>query len=111
MEGIIPFADWEKVALKVGEITEVAEISGADKLYKLSIDLGSEMRTICAGIKQFYARDELIGKRVVVVSNLAPRMMRGIMSEGMLLAAVSDDEKTVSLLSPDAEVPVGSKVR
>ena len=107
----IPFADWEKIDLRVGKILEVEDIEGVDKLYKLIIDLGSEKRTICAGIKKHYSKKDLKNKEVVVVANLAPRKMRGIESRGMILAAVSDDESEVILISPEKEIKVGSKVR
>jgi methionyl-tRNA synthetase len=106
----IDFKDFEKIDLRVGKITEVEDIEGADKLYKLSINLGSEKRTICAGIKEYYSKKELLNKNVIVISNLAPRKMRGIESQGMLLAAVSDDHKKVVLISPEKEISPGSKV-
>lgn len=108
---IIPFAEWEKIDLRVGKILEVEEIEGADKLYKLTIDLGEEKRTICAGIKKYYSKKELKNKKIVVVANLAPRIMRGIESQGMLLASVNDDESKVILISPEKDIEVGSKVR
>ena len=106
---------------------KVEDIEGADKLYKLEIDLGKEigkskseistdsssksnLRTICAGIKEHYSKDELKGKKIVVVENLQPRKMRGIESQGMLLAAVSDDEKEVVLIKPKIDVLEGEKI-
>jgi len=113
IEGImstIDFKDWEKIELKVGKILKAEDIEGADKLYKLTIDLGKEKRTICAGIKEFYKKDELKNKQIVVIANLAPRKMRGIESQGMLLAAVSDDHKKVILISPEKDIKPGSSV-
>lgn len=107
---IIDFRDWEKVELKVGTIKEVEDIEGADKLYKINIDLGNEKRTICAGLKGFYSKDDLRDKQVVIVANLAPRKMRGIESQGMLLAAVSEDNKNVVLISPEKNINEGSRV-
>ncbi len=109
-EGIIEFKDWEKLDLKVGEIQEVENIEGADKLYKLKIDIGSELKTVCAGLKEYYSRDDLKGKKIILFTNLAPRMMRGIESQGMILAAVSSDHSIVSLIQPDSEIEVGSRV-
>jgi len=113
MEGIaniIQFPEWQKLDLRVGEIEEVDDIQGADKLYKLKVNIGKENRTICAGLKQFYSKDDLKGKRVIVFTNLAPRVMKGIESKGMLLAAVNKDETSVSLIQPDSEIDNGSRV-
>ena len=112
-ENIIPFSDWEKLDLRVGQIKKVEEIEGADKLYKLEIDLGKEIgkRTVCAGLKAHYPKDKLKGKKVIVFVNLAPRKLKGIESQGMVLAAVNKDESKVILLSPEDDIEVGSKVR
>jgi methionyl-tRNA synthetase len=106
----IKFDDFAKLDLRIATIKKVEDIEGADKLYKLEIDLGKEKRTICAGIKQFYKKDELIGKQIVLVANLEPRKMRGIESKGMLLAASSEDHSSVVLISPDKKVSPGFKV-
>lgn len=111
MEGIVTFDDWQKINLVVGQIVNIEEISGADKLWKLTVNLGSEERTICAGIKKFYSKEELQNKKIIVIKNLAPRMMRGIESQGMLLAAINSDEGKVILLSPERDIEVGSIVR
>lgn len=111
MENIIQFSDFEKVDLRVAQIKEVEEIEGADKLYKLTLDVGEiGERTICAGIKQHYSIEELQNKKIIIVQNLAPRKMRGIESQGMLLAAVSEDHSKVILLTPDKEIENGSRV-
>ena len=87
-EGIAEFSDWEKLDLRVAEIKKVEEIKGADKLYKLTLDVGElRERIICAGIKKYYSKDELIGKKIIYFSNLKPRILKGIESQGMLLAA------------------------
>jgi methionyl-tRNA synthetase len=106
----LEYADFEKMNLKVAEIQNVEDIPGADKLYKLTISLGDEVRTICAGIKQFYSHDELKGKKIIVLANLKPRVLRGIESKGMLLAATNKDHSKVSLLTPDQEIEVGSQI-
>jgi methionine--tRNA ligase beta chain len=111
MEGIISFDEWTRIDLRVGEIIEVEDIENADKLYKLTVDIGEETRTVCAGIKQYYSKDELKGKRIIFLANLAPRKMKGIISEGMILAAVNKDESEVVLLSPESDIEVGSKIR
>jgi len=112
MEGIISFSEWQKLDLRVAQIKNVEDIEGADKLYKLTLDVGKlGERIVCAGIKQYYTKKELKGKKIIVFTNLAPRVMKGITSEGMILAAVSDDESEVVLLSPEKDVDVGSRVR
>lgn len=109
-EGIITFNEWNKLDLKVGEILETEDIPGADKLYKLKIDLGTETRTLIAGLKLYYTKEELENKRCIVFCNLEPKKMKGITSEGMILAAVNDDHSEVKLLEPDGEIELGSKV-
>ncbi len=112
MEGIttINFDDFEKLDLRVAEIQNVEDIEGADKLYKLEINLGDEVRIICAGIKEFYSHEDLKGKHIIVLTNLKPRKLRGIESQGMLLAASNKDHTKVSLISPDQDIKVGSIV-
>jgi methionyl-tRNA synthetase len=105
----ITFDVFQGMDLRVAQITSCEEVEGADKLYRLSIDVGEE-RTIVAGIKQYYTKEELAGKKIVVVTNLEPRKIRGILSHGMLLAASTADKSMVVLLTPDKDVPNGSKV-
>ena len=111
MKSEINFEDWEKLDLRIGEIVEVEEIEGANKLYKLIVDLGSEIgkRTVCAGIKEFYSMEELKGKLIVVIVNLAPRKLKGIESQGMILAADEDGKPT--LIIPEKDVKLGSLIR
>ena len=106
---MIAFDDFKKVELKIARITEAEEVAGAEKLLKLQIDLGGEKRQIVAGIKKSYQAKDLIGREIVVVVNLEPRMVMGIESNGMLLAA-TDDSGPV-LLRPDKDVPPGSGVK
>jgi len=110
---LIDFSSWEKLDLRVGKVLKVEEIEGADKLYKLEVDLGKELgkRTVCAGIKKYYKKEDLKGKKIIVFANLKPLMMRGIESQGMLLAAAEKDDAKVVLISPEEDVEVGSKVR
>ena len=109
-EGLVGYSDWQKLDLRVGEILEIEDVPGADKLYKLKIDLGTETRTLVAGLKQHYTRDQLEGKRCIVFYNLEPRRLKGIESQGMLLAAINEDESKVSLLEPDGEIDLGAKI-
>ncbi len=95
--------------LRVAEIKACEDLEGADKLYKLTIDVGEE-RTIVAGIKQYYMKDELVGKKIIVITNLEPRKLRGVLSHGMLLAASNEDRSSVVLVVPDKDIPNGSKV-
>ena len=106
---MITFDDFKKIELKIARITEAEEVAGAEKLLKLQIDLGGEKRQIVAGIKKSYQAKDLIGKEIVVIVNLEPRMVMGIESNGMLLAA-SDDTGPV-LLRPDKDVPPGSGIK
>lgn len=110
-EGIISFKEWEKLDLRVGKIVRVEDIAGADKLYQLEVDLGTfGKRVLVAGLKDYYKKDELKGKLIIVFINLEPRIMRGIKSEGMLLAAVSNDHKKIFLISPEKDIELGSKI-
>src|SRR3989339_568584 len=101
----IQFEDFAKLDLRVAEIENIEDIPGADKLYKLTLGVGElGERTICAGIKQFYNHDDLKGKKIIIIANLEPRKLKGITSQGMLLAASTKDKKTVSLISPDSDI-------
>ncbi len=110
----VQFNDWQKLDLRVGEILEIEDIKGADKLYKLTINLGTEKRMLVSGLKDFYSKDELKNKRCVVFTNLEPKTLRGVESKGMVLAAVAEDdsgkEVKVQLLQPDSDIEIGSKV-
>jgi len=106
----IPFKDWNKLDLRTAEILNAEEIEGADKLYKLKIDLGIETRTIVAGLKPFYTKEELEGKRCIVFLNLEPRTIKGIESQGMILAASNGDISEVKLLQSEGVLDPGSKV-
>ena len=116
----VAFADFKKSDLRVARILEVSEIPGADRLWKLHLDVGAEKKEIVAGIKAFYTREQLLGKSIVIVHNLEPSVIRGVESHGMLLAASTvkkadpatggKDEKRLSLLMPDQDLPPGSSV-
>ena len=106
---MIQFDDFAKLELKAGTITACEKVEKADKLLKLEVDIGTEKRTIVSGIAQHYSADEMIGKQVVVVTNLAPRKMKGIESQGMILTAEDSDGK-LQLLKPENPVSPGSNV-
>jgi methionyl-tRNA synthetase len=109
--GVAEFSDWEKLDLRVAQIKNVEEIEGADKLWKLTLDVGElGKRTICAGIKQFYSREELKNKKIIYFANLKPRVLRGIESTGMLLAASNDDHSKVVLIAPLSDIENGSRI-
>lgn len=107
-EKMITIDEFRKIELKIATIKEASLHPNADKLLVLKIDLGSEERQIVAGIKGHYAPEELVGKQVVVVANLEPAKLRGVESQGMLLA-VSDDHRIV-ILTPDKKVAPGAKI-
>jgi len=107
-ETSIPFSEWEKLKFKIGTILKVEPHPNADRLYVLQVDLGTEKRQIVAGIKQHYKAEELLGKQIVVFTNLQPAMIRGIESHGMLLAA--DSEGKSILLSPEKPAKPGSRI-
>ncbi|MGH7198381.1 MAG: methionine--tRNA ligase subunit beta [Candidatus Omnitrophota bacterium] len=100
--------DFKKIELKVARVLDVSEIPGADKLWKLLIDVGAEKKEIVAGIKTAYSREALLGKSIVVVNNLAPAIVRGVESRGMLLAAKAGE--ALALLTVDRDLPAGSSV-
>ena len=104
----IVIEDFKKVELVVGKVLEVEEVAGADKLFLVTVDLGAEVRKVVAGIKPWYQMEELKGKSVIVVANLAPRTIRGVESKGMLLASRSGE--TLSIVTLDRELPPGSPV-
>jgi methionyl-tRNA synthetase len=98
--GTITLDDFTKLDLRVAEVVEASEVEGSDKLLKLTLDLGGARRTVFSGIRGSYAAASLIGRKVVVIANLAPRKMRFGVSEGMVLCASGSDDR-VYLLSAD----------
>ena len=113
VEGItyVDFNDFMKVELKVGKIISVEDHPNADKLYVVKLDDGTDNgRTICAGLKEYYQPNEMVNKSVVFVANLKPRPLRGITSEGMMLAA-DDNNGNVVLVTIDSDIKTGSIVR
>ena len=107
----IDFEDFMKVEMKTGKVVDIEDHPNADKLYVVTIEDGPDStRTVCAGLKGIYQKEQLLGKQVIFVANLKPRKLRGIMSEGMILAA-DDGDGNVSVLTLDSEMPTGSQVR
>ena len=108
----IGIEDFAKVEMRVGRINTAERIVGADKLLKLTVDIGTEIRQICAGIAQYYEPERLIGRKVAVVVNLAPRKLRGVESNGMIIAAaVGPDGRPVLAGFPDEDVEVGARLK
>ena len=106
---MIPFNDFKKLDIRVGRILDANPHPKADKLLVLKIDIGDEVRTIVAGIKNHYEREDLMDKKVIVITNLEQKELRGIKSEGMILAAVKGDK--VILLTPDEDIKEGAIVQ
>jgi methionyl-tRNA synthetase len=108
----IGIEDFAKVEMRVGQIKTAERIVGADKLLKLTVDIGTEIRQICAGIAQFYEPEKLIGRKVAVVVNLAPRKLRGVESNGMIVAAsVGPEGRPVLAGFPDEDVEIGARLK
>src|SRR3989338_2153401 len=107
----IPYSDFEKLDLKVGKILEVKDHPNADKLYILTVDLAEEKpRQILAGLKPYYKKEELLNKKAIFITNLEPRNIRGLESDGMILAA-DDSQGNVIFLTPEKNIKEGSKIR
>ncbi len=110
-DGKIGIDDFLKVEMRVGQVKHAEKVKGADKLLRLEVDIGSEVRQVVAGIALAYEPEKLIGRKVVIVANLAPRKLRGLESNGMIVAAsVGEDGKPV-LASFLEDVPVGAKLK
>ena len=107
----IGIEDFAKVELRVGVVKSAEKIAGADKLLKVMVDIGDEVRQVLAGIAPAYAPEELVGRKVVVVTNLAPRKMRGVESNGMLLAASAGPDGKAVLCTFAEDIPAGAKVK
>lgn len=106
----VAFAEWQKLDLRVAQIREVKDHPQADKLYLLRVDVGSEQRWLVAGLKPYYEKEELENKLCIVFTNLEPAIIRGVKSEGMLLAAEDKEQDIVLLIAPEREIRLGSKV-
>jgi methionine--tRNA ligase beta chain len=106
---MITFDDFKKLDIRIGKILAAEKVEGTDKLLKLEIDFGIEKRELVAGIAEIYQPEQVIGKEIPVLMNLEPRTIRGIVSNGMILAA--DVEGKPVLMHPDNEIPPGSIIR
>lgn len=109
-DGKIGIDDFSKIELRVGQVKVAEKVQGADKLLRLEVDIGSEVRQLVAGIAEAYAPETLIGRKVVIVANLAPRKLRGLESNGMIVAASIEGGKPV-LASFLEDVPVGARLK
>jgi len=101
--------DFKKLELKVAEIKQVEDHPHADRLYVLKVDVGGKIKQLVAGIKPSYNKEELLGKQVVIIDNLEPAVLRGVESQGMLLA--TQDEEGIAIIVPLRRVKVGSIVK
>jgi methionyl-tRNA synthetase len=109
-DGKISIEDFAKVELRVGQVKVAEKVKGADKLLRLEVDLGTEVRQVVAGIAEAYAPETLVGRKVVIVVNLAPRKLRGLESNGMIVAASPEGGKPI-LASFLEDVPVGTRLK
>jgi methionyl-tRNA synthetase len=107
-DGLLDIGDFQKLDLRVAQILSAEKVEGAAKLLRLQVDLGNDKRQIVAGIAEHYTPEQVVGTRVIVVSNLKPAVIRGVESRGMLLAAKAG--KQLFLVRPDGELPPGAKV-
>jgi methionyl-tRNA synthetase len=109
---IIAFEDFAKLDLRVAKVLEVRDHPNADKLICMTIDLGDRRQEIIAGLKGHYAPESLVGRQIIVVANIQPRKMRGLESNGMLLAATTGEgpDQKVVILTTDQPVPSGSPI-
>ena len=106
---MITIEDFRKLEFKVGVIKEVSDHPNADKLYVVIVDLGDKTKQLVAGIRGSYTKEELVGKQVVVVDNLEPAVLRGVESQGMILAA--SDEAGIVIVSPEKSKKLGRIVK
>ena len=105
----ITIDEFKRIELRVGKVIEVQDHPNADKLYILKVDVGGEIRQIVSGIKEWYKKEELINKKIIIVYNLQPKVFRGVESQGMLLAA-EDGKGNLSLITVDRDIKEGSIV-
>ena len=104
----ISLEEFKKIELRIAKVLEAEEIPGADRLWRLTVDTGLEKKQLVAGIKQFYSRESIVGRSIVIVNNLSSATIRGVESRGMLLAA--KDANGLSILTLDKELSPGSVV-
>ena len=106
---MVAFDEFKKLDLRVAQVKSVSEHPNADKLFILQVDVGGQSKQIVAGLRNHYRKEDLIGRKVVVVNNLEPVTLRGKVSDGMILAAVAGEVPVI--LVPEKDVPCGSLVR
>lgn len=106
---MINLEDFKKLEIKIAKIKEVNDHPNADRLYVIVLDIGDKTKQVVAGIRAYYKKEDLIGREVVLIDNLEPAMLRGVESQGMILAA--SDDKGISIITPDREVMAGSAVK
>ena len=107
----IGIEDFAKIDMRVGVVKSAEKVAGADKLLKVLVDIGDEVRQLVAGIAEVYKPEELMGKKVVVVTNLAPRKLRGVESNGMIVAASVGPEGEPVLCTFTEDVPPGARLK
>ena len=107
---LIEFDDFEKLELKVGKIIKADKVENAEKLLKFEVELNNEVRTIVSGVASHYKPEEMLGKQVVVCTNLKPRKIRGVESKGMILYAFANEDKDFCFITPSKEMPNGADV-
>lgn len=105
---LIDISDFKKLELIVGKIVEIQDINSNKPMYILKVNIGTEIRTIIAGIKDHYQKQDLLNKNVVVIANLKPKTIMGVESKGMLL--IADDGTDISLVFPEKELKLGAKI-
>lgn len=106
----VKYEDFAKLDLRVAKVEEAERVKNSEKLIKLTVSLGSEKRTIVAGIGKFYAPEELLNKKIVIIANLEERKLMGITSQGMLLAASTENKEKLTLLTVDSDIEEGAKI-
>lgn len=107
---MIRLSEFKRADLRVGEITEAEPITGTQRLLKVQVDLGREQRTLVAGVAHQYAPTQLVGMKVIVVTNLEPATIRGVVSQGMMLGANCHSGEEIALLTVSRDVPNGTPV-
>ena len=105
----IEYGDFDKLQFRVGEIIACEEVKKSKKLLCSQVKIGSEVKQIVSGIKQYYKAEEMVGKKVMVLTNLKPATLAGVVSEGMLLCA-EDAEGNLALVTPEKDMPAGAEI-
>ncbi len=110
-DGRISIDDFAKVEMRVGQVKVAEKVKGADKLLRLEVDIGTEVRQVVAGIAEAYAPESLVGRKVVLVVNLQPRKLRGLESNGMIVAAAVGEKGSPVLVGFLEDVPIGARLK